>query len=884
MKKKAVLIDVSAVMYRAYFSLINMRTSKGIPTGAVYGFLNTLDDILTYFKPNEIYACFDVKKDTLKRKKIYDEYKATRKPMPEDLLSQIKYIEDLLGVFNIDIYKKNGYEADDIIGTLAKKLENQGKNVYIITKDKDLSQVYTENIKIALLSKGNEKFKVLETEDDIIDQLGVYSHQIPDLFGLQGDTSDNIPGVKGIGPKTAIKLIEEYKTLENIYENIEKIKGKNKENLILNKHLAFLSRELATICGDIELDFLEKDYLFENINKERLFQLLFKFEFKGFIKKYDLEEYYNAPSIVNENSKLAETIIDLDNLDIIIANNENDVYNYVKTGEISIYISNSGISLSNGENSIYVSTNHSCLGAVNLNRKNITNYLNNNISKSLITFDIKEVMKNGYNFNLFSFDTMIAAHILDSEKKYDLEKVVFDQFNIVILEYKDLFKKEIPENLSIKDASEFYSKRAYLIHKLKDVLKEKLVKDNLYEIYNDVEMKLIEVLNDMECEGIKIDVPYLKEYSIYLEHELNNIEQEIYNITEIEFNINSPKQLSEILFEKMGIIPVKKTKTGYSTDEEVLTVLDKRGEKIANYILKHRTYSKLKNTYVDTLKEMVDSESRLHTTFHQTGTATGRLSSSEPNLQNIPVKTDEGVKIREAFICKEGHSLLGFDYSQIELRVLSELSKDNALIDAYNNDYDLHNITAMKIMDIKNEKDITKLQRTIAKIVNFSIIYGKTPFGLSKELDITVGAAKEYIDKYFREYKSVDKFIQEVIKSAEENGAVYTYFKRKREINNINSKNKNIKAQADRMAVNTVVQGTAADILKITMIKLYESLKNRDDIKMLLQIHDELIFEVRDDKLEYYKDFIKNVMENTVVFNNVKLKVNVASGKKWSEL
>ncbi|NLK62973.1 MAG: DNA polymerase I [Fusobacteria bacterium] len=884
MKKKAVLIDVSAVMYRAYFSLINMRTSKGIPTGAVYGFLNTLDDILTYFKPNEIYACFDVKKDTLKRKKIYDEYKATRKPMPEDLLSQIKYIEDLLGVFNIDIYKKNGYEADDIIGTLAKKLENQGKNVYIITKDKDLSQVYTENIKIALLSKGNEKFKVLETEDDIIDQLGVYSHQIPDLFGLQGDTSDNIPGVKGIGPKTAIKLIEEYKTLENIYENIEKIKGKNKENLILNKHLAFLSRELATICGDIELDFLEKDYLFENINKERLFQLLFKFEFKGFIKKYDLEEYYNAPSIVNENEQLEENIIDLDNLEIIVANNENDVYNYIRTGEISIYVSSSGISLSNGKNSMYISTNHSCLGALNLNRKNIINYLNNNISKSLIGFDIKEIMKSGFNFNIFSFDTMIAAHILDSEKKYDLEKVVFDQFNIVIAEYKDLFKKEIPENLSIKDSSVFFSTRAYLIHKLKDILKEKLIKDNLYEIYNDIEMKLIEVLNDMESEGIKIDVPYLKKYSIYLENELNNTEKEIYNITGNEFNINSPKQLSEILFEKMGIVPIKKTKTGYSTDEEVLNVLDKRGEKIANYILKHRTYSKLKNTYVDTLKEMVDSKSRLHTTFHQTGTATGRLSSSEPNLQNIPVKTDEGIKIREAFVCEEGYSLLGFDYSQIELRVLSELSKDAALIDAYNNDCDLHNITAMKIMDIKNEKDITKLQRTIAKIVNFSIIYGKTPFGLSKELDITVGAAKEYIDKYFREYKSVDKFIQEVIKSAEENGAVYTYFKRKREINNINSKNKNIKAQADRMAVNTVVQGTAADILKITMIKLYESLKNRDDIKMLLQIHDELIFEVRDDKLEYYKDFIKNVMENTVVFNNVKLKVNVASGKKWSEL
>lgn len=889
MKKTAVLIDVSAIMYRAYFSLINMRTSKKEPTGAIFGFLNVFNDILDTFKPDYICACFDVKRDSLKRREIYEDYKAKREAMPEEMAVQIEGIENMLDIFNVKKLKIAGYEADDLLGALAKRFEEKGIDVIIVTGDKDLSQILSDKIKIALLSKGNEKFKLINTKEDVVEQLGVLPEQIPDLFGLQGDTSDGIPGVKGIGPKTAVKFINEYTTLEKLYENIEDIKGKMKEKLIEDKEMAFLSRTLAIIDTNVDFEFNQSEFEVKNPDEVQLFDFFKKFEFKSYIKKYNID-YANVENTINQNN---EKNIETQNEDVKILPKEDLKFKIIKTyqeltkflekDKISLYNEKCGISLSDGVENIYIPLKHNYLGAENLEEKKVINIINNDFKGKITAFDIKETMKLGINFEKFEFDVMIGAYLLKTDEKYNIEKIIFENTEIMIKSYEEVFGKEEVNRINIEKASGFYCERAFYVFKLKNILIDKLEKENLSNIYYNIEMKLIEVLYFMEKNGIKIDKNYFKKYSIELEENIKNIQDKIFIITGEEFNLNSPKQLAEILFDKMGIKPVKKTKTGYSTDVEVLETLDRWGIEIASHILKNRTYTKLKNTYVDVLPKLADKNDRLHTTFHQNGTSTGRLSSSDPNLQNIPVKTEEGIKIRRGFVACEGYSLLSFDYSQIELRVLAELSKDEALINAYENDLDLHSVTAMKIMDIEDEKDITREQRSIAKVVNFSIIYGKTAFGLSKEIDISVSAAKEYIDKYFMQYKEVDKFIKETILKAEKDGYVLTDFGRKRIINGIDSKNKTIKNQAERMAVNTVIQGTAADILKIIMIKIHEELKNKNDIKMLLQVHDELIFEVKDDKIEYYSKFITDIMENTIKLKNVKLKSNLSYGKNWSE-
>ena len=907
--KRIVLLDVSAIMYRAFYGNMNFRT-KNEPTGAVYGFTNTLLNIIKEFSPDYIGAAQDVRRSELKRSKIFKEYKSNREAMPEDLVLQVDRIEELLDSFGIKKFKILGYEADDVMGTLSKKFSCDDYEIFIITGDKDLAQLLDDHINIALLGKGeNGGFKILSTKDDVKDHLGVYPEMIPDLFGLIGDSSDGIPGVKKVGVKKAVPMLEKYGNLEGIYENVSSLKElpgigpglvKNIEN---EKEMAFLSRKLAKIETHIPIDVKIEDLEYE-IDNEKLLNLFKELEFKAFIRRMDLKENVKEEKKVESNeekengtpSQLGLFGANLEEIEefkkdreTIIIDTEDafsKLYKKLEKEErIYFYSDEMGISIAEKEDDYYLPLNHQLkLGDTHTNIKKEFIDKIFSMDKKFITYKFKDVLRNIYKIprkNMY-FDEMLAYHLLTSQTKEDVDGMIINE-GFEIDSYADVFGKEKKHNLGILEYSNYLASRAKYIRELYPDLKESLEEKELLPVLNNIEMPLIEVLNSMEEVGIMIDPEYFYKFSIEIEEKLNVLESQIYELAGSRFNINSPKQLAEVLFVDLNITPIKKTKTGYSTNVDVLEELERRGEKIPKYILEYRKLSKLKSTYIDALPKVIDEDNRIHTSFNQTGTATGRLSSSDPNLQNIPVKTDDGIRIREGFIAEKGYKLLGIDYSQIELRVLTEISKDENLIKAYGNDEDLHSLTAKKIFGLEDSDVVTREQRSAAKIVNFSIIYGKTPFGLSKELQITRKEAVDYIDRYFAEYPKVKNLETEIIKEAEKAGYVKTYFNRRRYIDGINSKNKNIKNQAERMAVNTVIQGTAAEVIKKVMIKIYDVLKDKEDIKMLLQVHDELIFEVKSEKVLEYKEMIENIMENTVKFDNVKLKVNSAIGDNWAE-
>lgn len=905
MKKRAVLLDVSAIMYRAYFANMNFRT-KTEPTGAIYGFVNTLMSIIKEFSPTYIGAAFDVKRASLKRSEIYSEYKAQRESAPEDLITQIPRIEELLDCFNINRFKVEGYEADDVLGTLAKNLSKEGIEVYVVTGDKDLAQILDENINIALLGKGEggDKFKIISTDQDVIEYLGVPSNLIPDLFGLIGDSSDGIPGVRKIGPKKAIPMLEKYKNLEGIYENIDsltEISGVGKaliNNLKEDKEVAFMSRELATICQDLDLNFSLENLTY-NLDKNRLLELFKVLEFKALIKKLNLENSeINQDEI--ESNKSIKTLKDR-SFKVIEKNADIEVLKKTMKNVkiLSIFYSDYGIALSSEENDFYFPFVKKCESKIGANIslfgetltvekscdtscEEIQKFFDDYKGK-IITYNLKNFLNRGLNIKNCELDLMIAYHLLTSQTKENVELPIEQLTNVELDNYSDKFGKEKPENLSSDVYGKYLCQRTLGILECYDIIKEELKDRDLMKVLNDVEMPLIEILSAMEKKGIKIDPNYFSNYEIELGNLIEELQEKIYLEAGENFNINSPKQLAEILFFKLNLPPVKKTKTGLSTDEEVLEKLKNDGEKIAKYILEYRKLAKLKNTYVDAIPKLRDDKNRIHTTFNQIGTTTGRLSSSDPNLQNIPVKTDEGIKIRQGFIAEEGNVLMGIDYSQIELRVLAQLSGDKNLREAYQQNMDLHSLTARKIFELSDVENVSREQRIIAKTINFSIIYGKTAFGLAKELGINQREAAEYIERYFNQYPRVKDFEKEIIEFTEKNGYTETFFGRRRIIEGINSKNKNIRSQAERMAVNSVIQGTAAEIIKKVMIELYRYLKDKEGISLLLQVHDELIFEIEKDKVEMYKKDIEDIMKNSVKFEDVPLEINTNIGINWAE-
>ena len=717
-----------------------------------------------------------------------------------------------------------------------------------------------------------------------------------------GDSSDGIPGVSGIGPKTGVELIKKYGNLEGLYEHIDEIKGKRKEKLIENKENAFLSRKLATVYRDIEIEYDKNKLKLENKDLNKLLEVYRAMEFKKFAaaienqlkksadssvssQKNDTEENSLFGGVANHPHRNSESA----NSEEILKENLTEI-----TGEV-IEWNEAAKVLSEMDNEIALFGNEFGL-AVCDSSKNIV--LLNDVKatgttveeiyrilslKIITAYNVKEYIKIGINCEKY-FDVMLAWYVLGTESSQDLENIIFSELGVNLEKFEEQFKKRKIVEVDNKEKAEFLWKRAFYIKGLEVILEDRLRTEDLHDIFENLENKLVPVLASMENFGIKIDKKYFENYKKELQENIEKLEKEIYSLSGETFNIGSPKQLGEILFEKMGIEPVKKTKTGYSTDVEVLEVLALRGIEIAEKLLEYRGFTKLLSTYVEPLPKLADEDDRIHTTFNQNGTSTGRLSSANPNIQNIPVRTDEGIKIRKGFISQDGWSLVSFDYSQIELRVLAELSKDENLLLAYKKDKDLHDLTARKIFFKTDEEQVTREQRSIAKVINFSILYGKTPFGLSKELKIPVADASQYIKTYFEQYPKVKKFLENVLENARQNGFVETLYGTRRYINNINSSNKNLQAQANRMAVNTVVQGTAANIIKKVMIKLYDEFKNNDDIKMLLQVHDELIFEVKDEVSEKYMEKIKEIMEGTIKFEDIRLRANGSVAKNWGLL
>lgn len=891
-KKRAVLLDVSAIMFRAYYANMSFRT-KNEPTGAIYGFVNTLLSILNEFSPEYIGAAFDVKRSSLKRSEIYKEYKAHRDAVPEDLLKQISRIEDVLDCFNINRYKVEGYEADDVLGTLAKKFSDQDIEVVVITGDKDLTQIIDKNIHIALLGQGQggDKFKVLSTDDDVIEHLGVPSNKVVELFGLIGDTSDGIPGVRKVGPKKAIPMIEKYGNLEGVYENVDKlteIPGIGKgiiKNIIEDKEMAFLSRKLATICESLPIEFKLENMGFK-VNKEKLYELFKELEFKMFIKKMGLEEEASEEEVADRQFKLINSSKDFNKF----------MSEIEKEKMVSILYTQTGIGISGKLKDYYfpfakksenkIGENIS-LFAVETPKKEEDSFdiqdFFDSFKGKIITYNLKKFLNHGFEIKNCTMDMMIGYHLISSQTTENVDLPILKLTNTILEDYATKFGKEKEENLSDEDYGKFVSLRTSGLLNAYDTLVELLEDKDLLKVLDEIEMPLIEILSAMEKKGIKIDPDYFTEYGIELETALKSLEKSIFKIADGEFNINSPKQLAEVLFFKLNLPPVKKTKTGFSTNEEVLETLKQNGAEIATYILDYRKLAKLKNTYVDAIPKLRDENNRIHTTFNQIGTVTGRLSSSDPNLQNIPVKSDEGIKIRQGFVADKGCVLMGIDYSQVELRVLAQLSEDENLRSAYRSNADLHSITARKIFDLPDDEEVSREQRTIAKTINFSIIYGKTAYGLSKELGISPKAAGEYIEKYFNQYPKVKDFERKIVEFTEKNGFTETYFGRRRIIEGINSKNKNIKNQAERMAVNSVIQGTAAEIIKKVMIEVYRYIRDKEGISLLLQVHDELIFEIEKEKVDLYKNDIENIMRNSVQFNDVPLDINTNIGINWAE-
>ena len=900
--KKAVILDTSAIMYRTHFALMGMRNSKGMPTGATYGFVNTLEGVIKEFNPDFLVACLDIKRSELKRSEELKTYKAHRESMPDDLITQQDAIMSVLDGYRIPKYKVDGYEADDVMATLATKFSEDTEEeieVYIVTGDKDLAQLVNGKINIALLGKGDKKslFRYIRNDDDVVEYLGVTPDKIPDLFGLMGDSSDGIPGVSGIGPKTGVELIRKYGDLEGLYENIDEIKGKRKEKLIEDKENAFLSRKLATVYRDIEMEYDKSKLKIEKKDLEKLLSIYKAMEFRKFASIVENEMkkqgavtnienidnngqislfagVTNHPSdnkVFSENNRTETKILG----EKILRADAEKILNEMEE-EISIFENVFGISICDNKKNIVLLNNE--------NNDELKKEVYGKIKeKSMIGYNIKEYLKNGAEYKSY-FDVMLAWYVLGTESSQDLENIIFSEFGENLEKFDEQFKKRKPEEISEDEKIKFLGERAFYIKQLKKRLEKRLKDEDLFDVFENLENKLVPVLASMEKYGIKIDKQYFENYKKELQINIENLEKDIYSLSGEAFNIGSPKQLAEILFDKMGIEPVKKTKTGYSTDVEVLEELALRGIEIAEKLLEYRGFTKLLSTYVEPLPKLADENDRIHTTFNQNGTSTGRLSSTNPNIQNIPVRTDEGIKIRKGFISENNWSLISFDYSQIELRVLAELSKDENLILAYKKDKDLHDLTARKIFFKTDEEPVTREERSIAKVINFSILYGKTPFGLSKELKIPMGDASQYIKTYFEQYPKVKKFLENILENAKLNGFVETFYGTRRYINDINSSNKNLQAKANRMAVNTVVQGTAANIIKKVMIKLYDEFKNNDDIRMLLQVHDELIFEVKDGSIEKYMDKIKEIMEKTIKFEDIRLSANGSVAKNWGLL
>lgn len=887
-EKTIYMVDGSAYIYRAYHAVRGLSNSKGLPTNAVFGFTRMLLKLIEDRSPEYIGMVFDSKGPTF-RHKMYKEYKANRPPMPEDLSVQIPYIKEVTKGFNLPVFEMPGFEADDLIGTLARMAEESGFSVVMVTGDKDFKQLVTDKSIIWDPMK-DKTFDV----KSIREVNGVEPCMMVDVMGLSGDTADNIPGVPGIGPKTALSLVKTFGSMKSLYENVDKIiKKKQHENLVKYREQAFLSRELVIINTSVPLEFNPQEFEFKEPDNAKLSKLFKNLEFRqlqqAFPKKADLSN--KDYRLVQDQNELLDLISRLEAVSVFAVDTETTSENPMKAKLVGLSFS------TKADEAFYIPCAHDYPDVPEqLGLKDVIDRLrpvleNRDIKKigQNIKYDWIVLDRHGINLKGVVFDTMLASYLINPSKRaHNLDQIALDFLDHRTITYKEVTGKgknasgfaQVP----IEKAVPYACEDADITLMACNVLGTELSKAGLTELFEKVEMPLVPVLMRMEMNGIGLNKDKLHSLSKTFEIKLETLEKSIYEVAGEKFNIKSPQQLGHILFDKLKLPAGKKTKkkTGFSTDVNVLAELA-RNHELPALILKYRTIAKLKSTYADALLDLVHPETgRIHTSFNQTVTATGRLSSSDPNLQNIPIRTEEGREIRRAFVPKKGWYLVAADYSQVELRILAHCSDDQILIKAFMEDEDIHMRTAAEVFQVF-PSFLTPELRQQAKAINFGIIYGMSPFGLSKQLEISRKMAKTYIDNYFARYKGVKKFIDSTIEEAIKTKQTSTLLGRIRLLPDINSPNRNIRQFAERTAINTPIQGSAADLIKVAMIKMDETFKEKKlKSAMLLSVHDELIFEVPPDELNTVKKLVKKIMEGVWELK-VPLKVNVACGENWAE-
>ena len=867
---KIILLDGNSLSYRAFYAMPALQNKSGLYTNSVYGFTLMLERMLEDIKPKYALVAFDKGKQTF-RHKTYQDYKGTRDKTPSELVEQFGYVRELLDSYGIKYEEHFDYEADDIIGSYAKLAEKAGLEVIIISGDKDLTQLASDNITIYYTRRGVTEVDHY-TPEFINEKYGLSPKQIIDMKGLMGDKSDNIPGIAGIGEKTAIKLLAEYKTVENVLDNIDNISGKKlKERLAEGKEDALLSKELATIFTEVPVENKLEDLTFsENRSKKK--ELFEKLEFVSFLKKLAENDDVDVDGkeekeleIINADEK---TELSFENSSLHIECFTEDYHNS-DVVNIAVY----------EDENVYIFSEDNFF-----ENKFVRNYLESDAEK--VVYDYKKILyiakRNGISDIAGNvFDVKIAAYLLDVTVKTELDKIVFNTLGNIIKSEEEIYGKGVKRTLPTNEILYPYLAQVVKsIFNLKEIQSARLKEENMDSLYKNIEVKVARVLANMEYEGIHVSKKALEDMSDELDERIKILEASIHTLAGSEFNIASPKQLGIVLFEDLGLPPVKKTKTGYSTSVEVLEQLQHSHE-IIPLIMEYRVLTKLNSTYAKGLVKDITRKGKIHTRYEQTLTQTGRLSSVNPNLQNIPTRIEEGKKIRKAFIpASDDRVILSIDYSQIELRVLAHMAQDKGMIDAFTHDLDIHTKTASEVNGVSLD-EVTPTMRREAKAVNFGIVYGISDFGLSNNLGITRKRAKEFIDKYLETFSGVNKYMTDIVEFAKEHGYVETLYNRRRALPEINAKNKIVASLNARLAMNTPIQGTAADIIKLAMINAFDYIeKTKVDAKLLLQVHDELIFDVNKDVVDEFTIEMVKIMEEAVELD-VKLKAEASSGSSW---
>ncbi len=886
-QKTVYLVDGSSYVHRAYHAIRNLSNSKGLPTNAVFGFVKMTLKVMEEKNPGYMVIAFDTKEPTF-RHDLYEDYKANRPPMPEDLQVQIPYIRAFVEGLNVTMIEKPGYEADDIIGTLARVGEEKGYRVVIITGDKDFRQLISPNISLW----DTMKDQVMDL-DRFRAEYGLEPGQVIDLMGLSGDTSDNIPGVPGVGEKTALKLIRQFRSLENVFEHMGEIKGKKlQENLGASRDKAVLSKKLVTIERYVPLEETIDDFKRGDPDSAVLTGIFHELEFRELWDQFAARKEAKAKDyrLCLSREDLLSLMSEIEKRKLVSLDTETTSEDPLKAGLV-------GVSFSlEDDRAFYLPLTHHYLGApaqlemseaLSVMRPVLEDEKIKKVGQN-IKYDALVLRKHGVNLRGIYFDTMIASYVINPGlRQHNLDYLAQHYLNHKMITYREVLGKGLSNfsEVDVDRAMAYSCEDADVTLQLMHLLEEQLKKDMNEDLFYVLEMKLIPVLIEMEHSGIRIDTVFFRDMSHRFSDQLKAVEQEIYDEAGMEFNINSPQQLGYVLFEKLQLPVQKKTKKtkSYSTDVTVLTKLSALPFRIPKLLLRYRTLSKLKSTYLDALVKRVDpSTGRIHTSYNQTVAATGRLSSSNPNLQNIPIRGEEGREIRKGFVSEEGHILLSSDYSQVELRIFAHYSGDPAFMEAFREDEDIHARTASEIMGVDKEA-VTADMRRIAKAINFGIIYGMGSRKLSEELGIDHETAKNYIDAYYERYRGVAEYRDRTIASAKALGYVTTLFNRRRYLPDIDHKNRIIRSEAERMAVNTPIQGTAADLIKMAMIRIHGRL-GREALrtKMLLQVHDELVFEVPDREVQQVRALVREEMEG-VYRLDIPLKVDIKIGKNWDE-